>query len=321
MAPRTFKLNRDELYIACPHPFKLPNGNYPGMIRVYELQKSDNNNNILANMNWSSNPEIIDPKTTTGYDSLEINDQPVDYYKLVQDLCRSRLWVNRRGYCYFQLRQGVTDTTETDGVTFYRMNDLWKWCDYGVNKDEENQALKNQVQILDSQICKKNAENQAFAEQLRKLQAELETAASGPKNKPVSSSVFTLKSIPFSWANYNPYTMYWTVAEGVPRMLTPTHEVVNTPFPIPLTFNLLPGQCFDVNNWFYMQVKERSAPILIYEGNACSLSIGGYAMTSPIDCSAILNWGSFVDREQEHFDFAPVALVGYGARIAILQWE
>ncbi|KAL9243429.1 hypothetical protein vseg_017318 [Gypsophila vaccaria] len=344
---------------------------------------------MLTKTDWSVTPEILDPYATTGFNSLEIKGQLVDFYKLVQDLSKSRLLVNRRGYCYFQLNEeGITETTEEYGITFYRMNDLWKWCDYGVKvdllsdktltnwdrlyildgskpplvsdnqvvvikyrleetkiqlreknyevirlksevykKDGENKSLKDRVATLDSEICEKNAQNEALVEQVRRLESELEDARRSPtpsalslNNPPVPSSVFVLKSIPFRWPNYNTYSLYWTCTQGVPRILTPSTNPVNSTFPIPVTFNLVPGYRFDVNNWFYMRVWERTAPILIYEGNAHTISVCGSTMTSPIGASTIINWGEYVDVQQEHFDFVPVSIVGYGSRIAILQW-
>ncbi|KAL9243742.1 hypothetical protein vseg_017593 [Gypsophila vaccaria] len=196
MAQKPFNLSNSELYVECHRPFKLPNGKYSGMIRVYELLHPEKQN-MLTTMDWSFEPVIVDPNATTGYNSLEIDGQLVDLEKLVQDLCRSRLRVNRLGYCYFQVRQGVADTTETYGFAFYRMNDVLKWSDYGVDLKQgkpnlmtwdrldilhggKSDSIKNHQECNDDQTTMINqleSQNQKLTDEVKELKAQLSSCA------------------------------------------------------------------------------------------------------------------------------------------------
>ncbi|KAK9689926.1 hypothetical protein RND81_09G091500 [Saponaria officinalis] len=343
MAQRPFNMNKNELYIECHRPFKLPNSNYSGMIRVYELLNPQKQN-MLTTMDWSFEPVIVDPNATSGYNSLEIDGQLVHLEKLVQDLCKSRLRVNKLGYCYFQVRRGVADTTETYGFAFYRMNDVLKWSDYGValNPGKPNLMTWDRLDILhggksdltemeihqtandDTVIEQLKSKVQKLSDQVKELQAQLNSDSRVPESpkypelnrSPVQPFMFNFITNLNDPYNVPKILQHWGTNLNNFGTYTPTTGlIVGMEGLRRLTISVKPGHQFDANNWYRVGVKELTTTILVYEGTAHSVTVAGHTMSSPLDGNAYII--QYVVNNNPPFLFGFLTLVGIGARIAI----
>ncbi|KAK9689928.1 hypothetical protein RND81_09G091700 [Saponaria officinalis] len=327
MAKR-FKINKNEQYIECHRPFKLPNGKYSGIIRVYELL-NPKKQNMLTTMDWSFEPEIVDPNTITGYNSLEIDGQLADLEKLVQDLCNSRLRVNKLGYCYFQVRRGVANTTETYGFTFYRMNDVLKWSDYGVmlKLDKPNPMTWARLDILHggtSEINDSTVNNdlqsqvQKLTDQVKELQLKLDNSV--PKRSfptyyvPATRDLFHIVREPVLPKGAT--EVYdWKKSLNIFGSYTPTCVPANVDGFIKMRFTSWSGLGFDTSNWFFVAVKELAAPVLIYEGTEHSVTVAGHTVSSPLGDYA--NYISYFFTKDYYCPFGIVILTGIGARVGV----